>query len=215
MQKAGVVVIRLAWIMALLFLSSCVSPQVPKETQPQSPKGNLVLAWGVAHSDWTDYLSEVLETSELPDLVPSDALNFCPRYGVLARTERRDFWAHLLSIMSKYESDFKPETQYQEPEPPQGPGTLSVGLLQLSASDKAYGGRCSGIDAVKLRSPKPNLNCAVTVLSKWVKSDGVIASTSNKGGGRYWSVLRPVQSGKPRSAYVSIQKYVRELSFCH
>jgi hypothetical protein len=117
--------------------------------------------------------------------------------------------------MAKPESNFKPQSFYQEKfKDAQGRRVISRGLLQIShesANQPRYA--CDIKQPHSLHDPKVNLSCGVKIMSKWVQTDGVISqqrwSKDPKGGARYWSTLRP-QRGKVQS----IANFTRQLPFC-
>lgn len=173
-------------------------------------------AWATKNQDgsWTRAAESAVASSPLIRLNPADITQFCPNYPKLAKHERRKFWVGLLSAMSKPESNFKPEATYRERfRDGKGRPVVSRGLLQISiesANQKRYD--CDIRHPALLHDPVINLACGVRILSKWVTTDGVIASRSplqHQGGGRYWSTLR-AQNGK----ISAIAEFTRALPFC-
>lgn len=114
---------------------------------------------------------------------------FCFKYASLGKSKRIEFWCELIAAMAYFESRWKPALHFGEPPPL---GYDSIGLLQLSYEDKQYA-KYGVLDrkAKSLENPLNNLTIGIRVLAYWVKRDGCIASEKNKGGARYWSVLRP------------------------
>ena len=174
-------------------------------------------AWSEKNPDgsWTRITERAVAQSPLVKLVPADVQNFCPRYASLPQQQRSQFWVALFSAMAKPESNFKPQSFYQEKfKDGKGRRVISRGLLQIShesANQPRYA--CDVKQPQHLHDPKVNLSCGVKIMSKWVKTDGVITqprwSKDPKGGGRYWSTLRP-QRGKVQS----IASFTRQLPFC-
>ncbi|KKL01402.1 transglycosylase [Rheinheimera mesophila] len=174
-------------------------------------------AWSEHNRDgsWTRITEQAVAQSPLVSLVPADVQNFCPRYASLARQQRSQFWVALFSAMAKPESNFQPQSFYQEKfKDGKGRRVISRGLLQIShesANQPRYG--CDIKHPHSLHDPRVNLSCGVKIMSKWVKTDGVISqprwSNAPKGGARYWSTLRP-QRGKVQQ----IADFTRQLSFC-
>ena len=129
----------------------------------------------------------------LDKLTPADASDF----GIDGTPES---WVHLLTAMAKHESDFKPDLTFQESAALGG--VISTGLFQMSfKSVRAYAkfarndlikAQVAAATTNKLKDPFYNIMVAVLILNRWVKGDGVIASSSSpwKGGAQYWSVLR-------------------------
>lgn len=173
-------------------------------------------AWAKANPDgtWTEITEKAIAASTLATHVPSDVAKFCPTYEKLEATERTQFWVGLLSAMARPESDFDPHKAYKENfKDSQGEWVISRGLLQLSQeSANLYG--CKIKQAEKLHDPAVNLNCAVRIMGRWVKRDGVIATykpdgNKARGGGRYWSVLRESNKKLPE-----ISGFTQALPFC-
>lgn len=174
-------------------------------------------AWSEKNRDgsWTRMTEQAVAQSPLVKLVPADVQSFCPRYASLAQQQRSQFWVALFSAMAKPESNFKPQSFYQEKfKDARGRRVISRGLLQIShesANQPRYS--CDIKQPHSLHDPKVNLSCGVKIMSKWVQTDGVISqprwSKDPKGGARYWSTLRP-QRGKVQS----IADFTRQLPFC-
>ena len=173
-------------------------------------------AWAQKNQDgsWTRAAESAVANSPLIRLNPADITQFCPNYPKLAKPDRRKFWVGLISAMSKPESNFKPEATYRERfRDGKGKPVVSRGLLQISiesANQKRYD--CDIRSPALLHDPVINLACGVRILSKWVSTDGVIASRNtqqHQGGGRYWSTLR-TQNGKVSA----IAEFTRGLPFC-
>lgn len=174
-------------------------------------------AWSENNRDgsWTRITEQAVAQSPLSKLVPADIQNFCPRYASLPQQQRSKFWVALFSAMAKPESNFKPQSFYQEKfKDGKGRRVISRGLLQIShesANQPRYA--CDIKQPLSLHDPKVNLSCGVKIMSKWVKTDGVISqpgwSKDPKGGARYWSTLRP-QRGKVQQ----IANFTRQLPFC-
>lgn len=174
-------------------------------------------AWSVENPDgsWTRITEQAVAQSPLVQLIPADVQNYCPSYARLTQKQRGQFWVALFSAMAKPESNFKPHSFYQEKfNDGKGRPVISRGLLQIShesANQPRYA--CGVTQPQSLHDPKVNLSCGVKIMSKWVKTDGVISqphwSAVPKGGARYWSTLRP-QRGKVQS----IAGFTRTLPFC-
>lgn len=174
-------------------------------------------AWSGKNPDgsWTRLTEQAVAQSPLVSLVPADVQQFCPRYASLPAQQRGKFWVALFSAMAKPESNFKPQSFYQEKfKDGKGRRVVSRGLLQIShesANQPRYA--CAIKQPQSLHDPKVNLNCGVKIMSKWVKTDGVISQPHWKkqpqGGARYWSTLRA-----QRGHLAEISKFTRGLPFC-
>lgn len=204
---------KYALVLALIFLFACTqkpidhgpvtsapivdkpkpeSPLVDKDETPPEP--TYPLSWEKGHPErkaWSDQ-ARVTAGVVLRDLDKAiDVSRFCPKYAELGAFNRVQFWAELVSVMSYFESGWKPATVFKEPAPL---NNLSVGLLQLSTSDaKNYKSipQCAAISTTPgLMDPLKNLDCGIRILAHWVGKDGVVTSVNNYGGSKYWSVLR-------------------------
>lgn len=174
-------------------------------------------AWSKKNLDgsWTRTAEIAVATSSLPSLEPKDIGKFCPAYKRLPRKKRTQFWVGLLSAMARPESDFNPEAASKGPSKDRfGKRGINRGLLQISIESANQPGYSCGIQKTKdLHDPAIHLPCAVKILSTWVTADHVIASykghKKNRGGGRYWAVLREKNGRLPE-----ISNFTKNLSFC-
>jgi hypothetical protein len=177
-------------------------------------------AWAKKNPDgsWTKAASNAVWHSTLPFSVPKDIERFCPSYIKRDYGGRTYFWAGLISIMARPESNFNPSTKYVESfKDNKGRPVVSRGLLQLSI-ESAMGSKCDAKANVKteqdLHDPGKNIACASVILDKWVNIDNIIATYGPKGakpsgGGRYWSVLREGNGHLPE-----IMAFTRSLAVC-
>ena len=165
--------------------------------------------------EWTQHVSRQLDVlgSDLLDVIPADAKQFCPNYKSLNEQQRKEYWAFMLSSMVRFESNFKTETSFQEKfNDSSGKPVISRGLLQISIeSGNAYG--CNFKTTKDLHDPYQNLSCGIRILNRWVSRDGRIAGKTSgqwRGGARYWSVLREGD----KTSYKSILSWSQNLSIC-
>lgn len=163
---------------------------------------------------WTAVTEEAVKASDLPASEPTDVTQFCPTYANLDAGARAVFWTGLISIIARPESNFKPETSYEETfKDSQQKHVISRGLLQISiesANQSRYA--CNIESAESLHEPAVNLPCGVRILSAWVKADNVIASWGKKpiaGGARYWSTLRESRGHLPE-----LTGFTKKLDVC-
>lgn len=182
-------------------------------TKTDIPKGQLIdvtLRWDDGSEErkrWTTHLMKQIPIlgKDMINTVPEDYKSFCPEYPNLSPTQRVEFYAHLISTMSKYESAYKTEAVYEE----SGNllGVISRGLLQISF-DSANGYGCGLKSSQELHDPLINLNCGIIILNRWIgQRDKCIAMGrigAWRGGARYWSVLRISN----KSAYPGIVEYM-------
>lgn len=187
-------------------------------TPTTTPVGYAVApTWEAAKTDgkkWTAFVMTELEVlgDDLLDVIPADGTTFCPKYNSLTREQRKNFWAYLMSMMTRYESNYNTNTTYTEAfDDSSGTNVISRGLLQLSIeSGNAYG--CGLKTASELHDPYKNLSCGIRILNRWMGRDGRIAGKvdgSWKGGARYWSVLRSTNS-----PYANIVAATKSISIC-
>lgn len=188
------------------------------EPEPTSLR-NAVPLWEAANSKtttWTQHVYRELDTLGVSLLksVPADVGTFCPNYKNLSDSNRKAFWTFLLSAMTRFESNFNPDSKYTESfKDSKGQRVVSRGLLQLSIeSANAYG--CGFKSANELHDPLRNLSCGLRILNRWMAADQRIAGKVNggwRGGARYWSVLRTTN----KNAYPSIVKWTQSLALCN
>jgi hypothetical protein len=198
-------------IIATLFISIIFFSCVPVEPSPdENPEDSndpeetvetdfeVPLKWSeVADSaEWDISLRKALDKhgKVLMNSIPADIDRFSKNYKNLDYFERMNFWAYLISMMAKKESNWKPETSYVESfNDSQGNKVVSRGLLQISI-ESARGYDCPLERAEDLHDPELNLICTVLIMSRWVERDKVISKQDSSGkwlgGARYWSVLR-------------------------
>lgn len=174
-----------------------------------------VAAWDIVPhgAQWTNFLGGAIDSSghALLGVVPTDYSNFCDVFPS-ARWKRKQFWIFLISSMAYFESDFNWTEKYQEAPPPNGPGTVSAGLLQLSVGDDtSYGTPFHWKTANDVCNPAQNLTVGMAILQRWVVNDRVISRRDNghwRGGARYWSTLR---AGGPHHSLETIQRWCSQL----
>ncbi len=104
-----------------------------------------------------------------------------------------DYWIRFFKALSKLESNFNPNTEYQENfRNSKGEWVISTGLFQISL-ESSQGYRCGFNDQAGLRDPIKNLGCAIKIIKHWIRRDQTIYGRDDDkwiGGARYWSVLR-------------------------
>ena len=142
------------------------------------------------NKEYTASLAAILSgplAKDLLNTVPKDAEYWC--YNKYP--DKIQFYLSFISAMSKYESNWSPDTTYSEPDifDRHGNHVVSTGLLQVS-SESCSGYGMKYLSNSELKKPENNFECAVRILSRWIMRDGVIASDL-KGAARYWSVVRP------------------------
>lgn len=196
-------------------LITCCSMVLVLLHAPLAAKTEDYAAWKKANADgsWTRAAEQAVRDTTLANQVPADIASFCPAYASRNAEQRTQFWAGLMSAMARPESNFKPKTSYVEKEiyDSSKQNVISRGLLQISiesANGRAYA--CGIKNAEDLHQVDVNLRCGARILSHWVKKDGRITEDGrNRGGGRYWSVLRV-----PRGHLDEIAGFTKALAVC-
>jgi hypothetical protein len=198
-------------VSSLLGGSSCVT-NPKKESQEVRVD---YAAWSEIEiaKDWTRTTEILINNLKLNEETPNDVELFCPNYKTLKKEVKTEFWVGLISAMAKKESNFDPAAFYTENfKDANGEYVVSRGLLQLSiesANQRRY--NCNLANASALHNPEANISCAANILATWIKQDKVIAKTDtgNKGGARYWSVLRRNSRSLP-----TVIKFTNSMQIC-
>jgi hypothetical protein len=153
--------------------------------------GSKIRPRNIPNLNWSAYALQLIRQSRLPSTRPTDAAAYFPGGVVTA-----EGWLAVVGGIIEKESSFNPRTTYQEPLPPLGPGTLSVGLMQMSISDPEA--KRKGYTNEDLKDPFKNLEVGIGRLEALVTQYNCITcyiTTNGKkkwiGGSAYWSVLRP------------------------
>ena len=141
----------------------------------------------IPNVNWSSYALNLIQRSKLPQTNPVDAASYFVGGRVTA-----EGWLLIIGGMIECESGFDPNTTYQEPGGSKGPGTLSVGLLQMSKEDpEARRKRYTDQD---LKDPYKNLEVGIGRLESLILRDNCITcwtgATGWRGASAYWSVLR-------------------------
>lgn len=186
---------------------------VVAETEPPPP-AHPAAAWDSEPEGraWTDITHLAVDElgAALLTAVPEDVGAYCPRYEALGAAERRAFWVHVISVLARFESNYKPAVQYKESfTDSKAQPVISRGLLQIS-KESANGYGCKIGDAQELHDPTINLRCGVRILARWITRDGVIARRTDgkwKGAARYWSPFRRDNSRETIARESAAQSY--------
>jgi hypothetical protein len=145
-------------------------------------------------SEWTDIVLEGLRSSELTRAVPIDVADFWRGYEGADVDDRTQFWLMLISAIAREESSFDPGCVYEEPPPL---SQKSIGLMQLSLTDRTYG--CDFPTEESIKEPRRNLLCAIKIIDGLISRDGRIGGDPahrTAGAAAYWSTLRAPRPGK-------------------
>jgi soluble lytic murein transglycosylase-like protein len=145
----------------------------------------------MSYNEVKDLTSTVLSKNSygLTDAVMSDMNNFCPRFYSFGQDGRKNFFAHLIASMSRFESGFDPNQTFHE-----NNGNVSAGLLQISKGSLSSVYRKNGCSIISttadLKNPEKNIECGLAIISTLVIKDKNLAKSKSIGASRYWSVLR-------------------------
>lgn len=184
-------------------LSGCV---YPADAERSGAKGDSP-AMGWDHrpeaARWTaaTLVAVSARDADLAAGVPDDIAAWCPGYSSASIEERRMFWAGLLSKVAKYESSWNPAAA--------GGGGRYIGLMQISPKTAGNHG-CAATSAKALKDGAANLQCAVTILSRQVARDGVVAGKGNRGAGRDWMPFRDRKKRAEIAEWTGAQPYCTE-----
>jgi hypothetical protein len=172
-------------------------------------------AKGAQGVNWTQMMSTAMDKygqNLIHQRTLSDAATFCPRFAALDENGKKEFWIHLFNGIGRYESNFKlgspvfdevrKENVYRGPISAKND---SMGLFQLSYGTAHYGKGCQmdwrrdrnkdiSDPSLTIYDPKIQMECAVTVMNKWVPRDGGVGLFDDRGGARFWSTLRSSNS---------------------
>ncbi len=137
-------------------------------------------AWGSRRS-WTQAVSKVVIARFDDFNKAKDVEVFCPGYRRAAKPAQVHCWVMIAAAISKFESAFKPESSFREPD-----GNYSIGLLALSP------GECPNASTHNsLKQAEANLVCGMNRMATLIKNYGNIDGPADcRGASRYWSTLR-------------------------
>lgn len=130
----------------------------------------------------------------------------CPKYNSLSRSQKVEFWVHMIAAITKRESGYNPkdrmrESTFAKPDNVTREPVYSEGLLQLSYSDmKTYPKECGNVfnwekdkriardsQQKTIFDPMRNLYCGIRILDHISAKRRSIIFDNN----HYWSVLKP------------------------
>lgn len=137
-------------------------------------------------------------------LKDADVTTICKTHGV----DKTKLWTAIERGISLAESDWKPETTYEEDFIDEATGKLSVstGLFQLSYGDRNNyrGTECDLISKTNLVDPSVNVKCAMAIQNKLLAGDKREVRAVL---GRYWSVMRPTVYSKKLQKTIPNQRH--------
>lgn len=154
---------------------------------------------------WTYAALSALHAHGRPllDFVPEDIETWCPSYPDQTAEKRAEFWVGFLSALARYESTFRPRAV--------GGGGKWHGLLQiLPSTARLYG--CRARTGAALQNGAANLSCAIRIISKTVRRDGVVGAGGRGGVAADWGPMVYRAKRADIAAYTRSQTYCRPLS---
>jgi len=183
------------------------SPQV---TRPRARTDALPrMAWDRQRGSaiWTRAALSALQghAEPLAQTVPRDIADWCPAYPQASADQRRAFWAGFVSVLARHESGHRAGAV--------GGGGLYHGLLQiLPATAAGYG--CHADSGAALQNGAANMSCALRIMARTVRRDGVIAQTAGRWGGvaADWGPMRDDEKRAQMQSWLKQQSYCKPLS---
>ncbi|EPR67297.1 hypothetical protein [Cyclobacterium qasimii] len=119
--------------------------------------------------EWNKFISsEIIRHKEVfidnDSIYKQDLVRLCPSYYNASENEKVALWTLLIASMAKFESNFNPNTRYQEPAPL---NVFSEGLLQLSYGDETrYEDVPLDPGKQNILIPEANLKTGVAIFAK-------------------------------------------------
>lgn len=162
--------------------SSSIDMEEAAKTTPSlvSSVGLGTPAWGNKPA-WNNVVLKVVNARFNEFNKAKDVEIFCPGYRRASKKAQMHCWVMLAAAISKFESAFKPESSFREPD-----GNYSIGLLALSP------GECPNASTHKsLQQAEANLVCGMNRMATLIGRHGNIDGPEHcRGASRYWSTLR-------------------------
>ncbi len=154
---------------------------------------------------WTRAAISALKAHGRPllEFVPADIETWCPSYAQQPIEKRAEFWVGFLSALARHESTFKPRAV--------GGGGRWHGLLQITPSTaRLY--NCRASTAAALLHGPTNLSCAIRIMTRTVRRDGVVGANGKGGVAADWGPLVYRAKRADIASYTRAQTYCRPLS---
>lgn len=165
-------------------------------------------------------MEQLIESAPLYAAGATDIKTFCPKFATITGDQRINFWAMLISAISKYESNNNPLFRAQRAGT--DPVTLlplyGEGIMNMSYQDHLFVPQCAfnwDLDKVLLPTaptktildPIVNLKCATIMLGNQINTSRKIVLDA----GAYWATIKSSASTKKITEISAITK---SLSFC-
>jgi hypothetical protein len=192
---------RIGPLLALpMLVTACVPPAGITTASSSSQRPPMRWDHRPEAAAWTEaaLVAVAARDDVLASRVPADIANWCPGYPDASLEERRAFWVGVMSALARHESTWNPGAV--------GGKGQWFGLMQISPSTARSNG-CSAQSGGALKDGAANLSCAVSVFSRDVARDGVVAGKGNRGVGRQWAPFRKASKRADMAAWTSAQPY--------
>ena len=166
---------------------------------------------------WNEYWSEILRRNIFPKLATFDAASdittLRPDWKLLTDEQKCEVLVCFFKSLAFYESGYNPRSESVDVGKRNNKETWSVGLLQLSGTDKETLKLPIGFDYEGLKDPENNLIEGIAIMVNQIRKRGkIIIPYWEKGNpGVYWATLNPGNSSHDQSKYIITD--VRNLTF--
>lgn len=166
---------------------------------------------------WNEYWSEILRRNIFPKLATFDAASdittLRPDWKLLTDEQKCEVLVQFFKSLAFYESGYNPRSESVDVGKRNNKETWSVGLLQLSGTDKETLKLPIGFDYEGLKDPENNLIQGIAIMVNQIRKRGkIIIPYWEKGNpGVYWATLNPGNSSHDQSKYIITD--VRNLTF--
>jgi hypothetical protein len=145
------------------------------------------LTYKKVHSMAADILKD--GSYDFPSLKINDIETFCPKYADFDNDDKNDFFAHLVTNIASYESDFRTDDAFAE-----NNGNSSVGLMSISYPSLSEAYKDNGCSVIKipadLTDPEKNLKCGFGIIKTLIVSREYLSNKEVGGVSSYWSSMR-------------------------
>ena len=209
------VVLSLSFFAFNVFVA-CKSKEIkPAPVEPAKPVVpplvKVPLSWEKNHEEryvWSNLLFKKIDEKFSSLDKAKDLPLFCPKYLSLSEDKKKIVLAELWVWTAYFESGWNPKSASVDVGTKNNKDTWSAGLLQVSVVDQKNWNLKTGYSYNDLLQVGPNLELSLSILSKQIEKQGLIAVTKNL----YWAVLGP-----KNYRYTKLDKIVaktKQLEFC-
>jgi hypothetical protein len=177
------------------------------DNKDKPAEDNASLSDGLMSADLRKVLFDsIKDSSPLLRRAPEGIQKVCPRFNSLSNNDKRNVWVHFMEATAQAESRMRPAHTFNEPfNNSKGERVISTGMLQLSyesarghynacRNQKRASCGCRGATTEKLKDPKFNLECGITIMESQAN-----AWQTYKRGGSLHRTVRPKFANYPAS----------------